>query len=137
MQAGLVLVLVALFIILSKIMKWLGLLEVSNMFPWMVSASFILVFALFNSIFGLSSKNLNRYRGRSIIAFLGLILCSGMLARLVSGVPIGHAKSYKWIFLVLIVGYLVFLSMMGLMKSIVEFAQKEEWNQPRKRVKKP
>lgn len=33
-------------------------------------------------------------------------------------------------------GYLVFLSIVGFIKRIVEFAQREEWNQPRPRNRK-
>ena len=136
LQAGLVFVLVVLVVFISKVLNWLGLVSVEPLFPWMVAASFLLVYAIFNSIFSLSSTNLNKYWSKSISSFIGLIVGAGLLAWWVSAVPISEARSYKWIFLVLTLGYLIFLSMMGFMKNIVEFAQKEEWNQPRKKSRK-
>lgn len=109
---------------------------VSSKWPWLVAASFMLFFALFNAILSATSSNLMKYWGRSIYSFLGLATGAGLLAWGFSGIPIGEAGSYKWIFFVVTFGYLVFLSMVAFMKKIVEFAQKEEWNRPKLRQKK-
>ncbi|MEM9930694.1 MAG: hypothetical protein AAF840_12790 [Bacteroidota bacterium] len=109
---------------------------VSNRWPWLCAASFLLLFALFNAIMSATSKHLMKYWGRSIYSFAGLAVGSGLLAWAFSGIPIGEAGSYKWIFFVVTFGYLVFLCMVGFMKSIVEFAQKEEWHRPKLRQKK-
>jgi len=109
---------------------------VSSKWPWLVAASFMLFFALFNAILSATSGNLLKYWGRSIYSFMGLALGAGLLAWGFSGIPIGEAGSYKWIFFVVTFGYLVFLSMVAFMKKIVEFAQKEEWNRPKLRQKK-
>jgi len=50
-----------------------------------------------------------------------------------SGVAIGKAESYRWIFIVVSFGFLVFLSMINFMKKIVKFAEQEDWTQPRRR----
>jgi len=107
-----------------------------NRWPWLTAASFLLFFALFNAIMSATSQNLMKYWGRSIYSFMGLAAGSGLLAWAFSGVPIGEAGSYKWIFFVITFGYLVFLSMIAFMKKIVEFAQKEEWTKPRLKNRK-
>ena len=66
---------------------------------------------------------------------MGLALTTGLFAWFVSSLSIGEAGSYKWIYFVVTIGYLVFLSMMGFMKNIVDFAQKEDWSHPRLRRK--
>lgn len=66
-------------------------------------------------------------------SFLGLAFLNGLAAWLISGVPIGQAQSYRWIYVVVTIGFLVFLSMVNLIKKIVQFAEREEWTQPRKR----
>lgn len=109
---------------------------VTQKWPWLCAASFLLFFALFNAIMSATSDNLMKYWGRSIYSFLGLAVGSGLLAWGVSGLSIGEAGSYKWIYFVVTFGYLVFLSMIAFMKKIVEFAQKEEWNRPKLRQKK-
>lgn len=112
-----------------------GIMDVPVRFPWMAAASFLLCFALFNSVFALSTKNMLKYWSRSIYSFLGLALLAGGFAWLLSALPISEAGSYRWILIVVTIGYLVFLAMMTTMRRIVEFAQREEWNQPRIRRK--
>lgn len=135
-QAGGALVAVLLFDILGAGFGAATDDVIVNTWPWLVAASFLLFFALFNAILSATTKNLIKYWGRSIYSFLGLAVLSGLLAWGFSGLPIGKAGSYKWIFFVVTFGYLVFLSMVAFMKKIVEFAQKEEWNRPKLRQKK-
>ena len=130
-QAALALGAVLVFIGVAKLIHLTGLLAVEQDFPWMTAASFLLLFALFNSIFFLSSKNATRYWGRSMYSFMGLAVTSGLIAWGTSSLSISEAGSYWWIFIVVTVSYLVFLSMMNLMRKIVDFAQREEWTQPR------
>lgn len=120
----------------AKLVHWTGLIEVGERFPWLTAASYMLFFALFNSVFSLSSPNLNKYWGRSMFSFGGLAVASGLMAYLFSSIPIREAGSYSWIYVVLTFGYLVFLSIMGFMKRIVEFAEREEWSRPKKRRNK-
>jgi uncharacterized membrane protein YtjA (UPF0391 family) len=66
-----------------------------------------------------------------VYSFLLLAFTGAVLAYLFSGLAIGEAGSYQWIFIVVTICYLIFLTMVNLMKKIVDFAMKEEWNQPR------
>lgn len=124
-----------LIMIGGKFLQWTHLMQLSDRFPWMTAAAFMLVFAMFNSVYSLGSKSMNKYWGRSIYSFMGLTVASGLVAYLFSSLSINEAGSYRWIFLVLTFGYLVFLSIVSFIRKIVEFAQKEEWNQPRIRRK--
>ncbi len=135
LQVGFVLTLILIVTLGAKLVNWLGISEIEQLFPWTVSTAFILFFAMFNSIFSLSTKDTNKYWTRSMIGFMGLAVGSALLAWLVSGVSIGDARSYKWIYIVLTFGYLVFLSMVSFMRKVVDFAQREEWNRPRPRRK--
>jgi drug/metabolite transporter (DMT)-like permease len=123
--AGIVLILLG-----AQVVKLAGV-EVSELFPWMTAAVFMLCFALFNSVFSLVVKDMFKYWRRSIYSFMGLAFASGLLAWLFSSLPISEAGSYRWIYIVVTISYLVFLSIMALIRRIVEFAQREEWNQPR------
>lgn len=120
----------------AKLVQLTGLGHFSERFPWMVATAFLLFFAMLNSVFSLSTKSMMRYWGRSVYCFMGLAAASGLLAWLFSSLPIGDAGSYRWIYVVVTVGYLVFLSIVTFMRNIVDFAQREEWNQPRWRSKK-
>lgn len=111
-------------------------MDVEQRFPWTIAASFLLFFAAGNSVMSLLSKNADQYWTRSILSFVGLAVLAGGTAYLFSSLGMSEAGSYKWIYIVLTIGYLVFMSIIGFMKKIVEFAQREEWNQPRVRKKK-
>lgn len=108
----------------------------NNRWAWLCAASFLLFFALFNAVMSATSNNILKYWGRSLYSFMGLAVAAGLLAWAFSGIPIGEAGSYKWIFFVVTFGYLVFLSMIAMMKGVVEFAQKEEWSQPKLKNRK-
>lgn len=127
---------VILVILASKLVKLTGMLEVPERFPWMTAASFLLCFALFNSVFSVSSKDIIKYWSKSIYSFMGLAFSSGFLAYFFSAKALFDAGSYWWIFIVVAIGYLVFLGMMAFIRFVVEFAQREEWNQPKIRSKK-
>lgn len=137
LQATIVLGAAIVVILCSRVVQATGLMEVGERFPWMTAASFMLFFSVFNSVFSLSAKDLNAYWTKSMLCFVGLALATGLVAYLFSSLPISEAGSYRWIYIVVTIGYLVFMSMMGFMKQIVEFAQREEWNQPRIRRRKP
>ena len=122
---------VIVFILVAKLIKLTGLIYVPDRFPWITAASFLLLFAIFNSVFSLSAENILKYWGRSIYSYLGLAFASGVVAYFSSAMSIDEAGSYRWIYIVLTIGYLVFLGMMAFMRQIVEFAQREEWNHPR------
>jgi hypothetical protein len=132
-QAALALGGVISFSILAKLVQSTGLLDVPQRFPWMAAASFMLLFAVFNSVFSLASENLMRYWGKSMYSFLGLAAGAGVFAYFFSSLSMTEAGSYRWIYIVVAIGYLVFLSMMATLRKIVEFAQREEWNRPRTR----
>ena len=133
LQAALVFGAGFIVMLFSKILGWTGIFETNQKFPWMTAAAFIFFFAIFNSITSLSAKDLNNYWLRSMASFGGLAIASGFMAYLFSSLTINEAGSYRWIFTVLTIGYLVFLSILGFMKRIVEFAEKEDWQAPKKR----
>lgn len=135
MQAAIVFGAGLLVSLLAKLIHIVGIIDVGNRFPWLCAASFLLFFAVFNSIFSLSAKDLNNYWTKSLVSYAGLAILSGLCAWGLSGIGINEAGYYRWIFIVLTFGYLVFLSIMGIMKQIVEFAEKENWQSPRKRKK--
>ncbi|MFN0016035.1 MAG: hypothetical protein ACKVU2_15940 [Saprospiraceae bacterium] len=104
-----------------------------RLFAWSVATSTLLLFAVFNSMMSLNADSSLKYWGRSVYCFIGLAFANGMAAWLFSGVTIGAAQSYRWIYIVITVGFLVFLTLVNLMRKIVSFAEKEEWNEPRKK----
>ncbi len=134
-QAVMLLAAVLIFNLGSMAFKGAGM-EIEQRFPWTIAASFLLFFAAMNAIMSIFTKNMDNYWSRSILSFIGLAAVSALLAQLFSGLTMSEAGSYKWIYIVLTIGYLVFLLMLTAMRKIVDFAEREEWNQPRLRQKR-
>jgi hypothetical protein len=118
-------------------MGWLstvsGMMEVDRLYAWSIGAAFMLFFALMNSLLSLKAPSFVKYWSASIYSYLGLGFGTSMLAWGFSGITLSNAGSYRWIYIVVTVGFIVFLTLVNLMKIIVKFAEKEEWNQPRRR----
>jgi hypothetical protein len=110
----------------AKVLNWTGLVDVVGPAFWIIAGMSILLFALFNSVLSLSATDMNQYWTRSIPTYAALMVLNGSLAYLFSAMTIHEAGTFRWIFMVLTFGYLLFLSMMRFMRKIVEIAQRED-----------
>lgn len=135
-QAGFVFALSVGTLVIAKIIQSAGLSEFQEYFPWTIATSFMLFFIIFNTIFSLSSPDMNKYWVRSVACYSALAIVSGGTAYLFSSIPFGEAGTFKWLFIVFSVSYLIFLSIVRFMRNIVEFAEKEDWQAPKKRKKR-
>lgn len=133
MQAAVVYGVGFVLMLLGWLLHKAHVLSGDPLFAWSIAAAFMLFFALINSLLSLRADNFQQYWGRSMYSYIGLALSSALTARMFSGIPIDEAGSYRWIYIVVTVGFIVFLVMVNTVKRIVEFAEREEWNEPRKR----
>lgn len=101
--------------------------------PWIIVTAMLLLFAVSNSIFCLVSDKPVYYWGRSVITYILLAAVAIFMASFLSGLPIRKAGSFEWLFFVVSFSYLVFISIVNLIRIIVAFAEKEEWLAPRSR----
>lgn len=99
--------------------------------PWTTSGTFLLFFIIINVLLSLTNHKRNNYWTHSMLSFAGLTVVAFLLASLFSKLSMNEAGSYRWIFTVISVGYLVLMVIIGLMRRIVEYAMREDWNQPR------
>lgn len=104
----------------------LGILNENPHFPWLVSASMLLFFAIFNCAFSLNAPDANKYWLHSIISYVILVVAAAGLAYLITGISIYDARSMKWMYFVFTFGYLVFLSIVNFMRIIVKIARRED-----------
>ncbi len=111
---------------LEKLSNLMGIMDSDPNSPWIVMTSFILFFAIANSIMSLRAENLNKYWAWSIMSFIVLLACSGFVATMISGLSFDEAGSFRWLFMVLTFGYLVFLSIARFVRQIVEYAVRQD-----------
>ncbi len=97
-----------------------------HIMPWVVLCGMILFFALVNSVLSFAARDGNKYWGQSILSFAGLLVMGGCIAWAISGVSINDAGSVRWLYFVLTFGYLVFLSIVNLIKFFVKLAQRQD-----------
>jgi len=110
-----------------------GFISFDRLFAWSIGSALMLFYAMMNSLLSLRAASFIKYWSASIYSYLALGLGTSMAAWGFSGIALNDAGSYRWIYIVVTVGFIVFLTMVNLMKIIVRYAEKEEWNEPRKR----
>ena len=110
-----------------------GIYPLEPLFAWSIAAAFSLLFALLNSLLSLRADSFAKYWGRSVYSYMGSAFVMGLVAWGLSGIPLREAGTYRMVYIVVTFGFLVFLSMVNMMKKIVQFAEREEWNQPRRK----
>ena len=93
---------------------------------WEVSFSILLAFMLFNSVLSIPYNNRTVYFRNSIFSFLAVAGVGGLLAHYVSGVSMDAAGSFRWLYIVFTFTYLVFISIVNLMRVIMEIAKRQD-----------
>lgn len=127
-QVSFVLVVALIMMGVSKLLPVSEYSATGAIRPWVVLCGLILFFAVSNSVLSLYATDLNKYWMQSIFSFMILLGGGGLLAWAISGVSISNAGSVKWLYMVFTFGYLVFLSIVNLMKILVKIAQKQDKN---------
>lgn len=93
---------------------------------WELSFSILLAYMLFNSVFSLPYIKRVEYFRDSIFCFLGVAVIGGLLAHYASGVSMDQAGSFRWMYIVFTLTYLVFISIVNLMRKIMEIAKRQD-----------
>ncbi|HAW04150.1 MAG TPA: hypothetical protein DCW83_05640 [Saprospirales bacterium] len=125
-QAMAVLAIIALVCGIAQLAIMAGWFSPKIYFPYVVTFSFLLFYALGNCLLSFAEDNQTKYWTESIISYVGLSTLGAGLAYLMSGLTIGEAASFKWIFFVFTFGYVILLTIMRSMRKIVKFAQRED-----------
>jgi len=93
---------------------------------WEFSFSILMAFMLFNAVFSIPYNNRIQYFRDSIFSFLAIAVIGGLLAHYVSGVSMDNAGSFRWLYIVFTFTYLVFISIVNLMRKIIEIAKRQD-----------
>ena len=112
--------------VLAKLVVLLGIIKLPFYYPWVISASFLMLFAIINAVLSLASKNQNEYWGKGITTYMGVGIITGVVAYLLSGSGLFETKSFSWIYVVFTLGYILFLVMVRSMRKIMRIAEEQE-----------
>ena len=93
---------------------------------WEISFSILLAFMLFNSVFSIPYNNRLQYFRDSIFCFMAVAAVGGLLAHYISGLSMDEAGHFRWLYICFTFTFLVFLSIVNLMRKIVDIAKRQD-----------
>lgn len=125
-QAGLIVCFIVVFTLLDSLMPHDDKLFDANAGPWIVSTAMILFFIILNTVVALRIENALPYWSLSIISYLGLLAFAYGWCFLLTGKHIDEVGSFRWLWMVLTMVYLVFYVITRSMKRIVDLAIKQD-----------
>lgn len=126
MQAAIVfgLILVIFFgLYFGHLLRWYAF---DPMDIWLVGTAMMLFYILFNCIFGFNNENITTYFRNSIYSYIVLVVATCLLSQWITKVSVFDAKTYSWILVVFSIVYLIFMTVLGLIKKIVSLAIKQD-----------
>ncbi|MBK8501918.1 MAG: hypothetical protein IPL46_06760 [Saprospiraceae bacterium] len=97
-----------------------------HLFHWVISMSVLLLFAFFNSVYLLKTKDARLYIRNSIYAFVILLVSTFGMAVGFSEEMSSNQMSVRWIFFTIIFSYFIFLTIAYFMRKIIEYAQRQD-----------
>ena len=126
-----------LFMAGGKVLQILNITEANPEKIWILAITFGLFFSVANCVFSLNTKDAaEKYWGQSMLVFIIAMFLLAGTAYLLSGIGLSDGSAFRWLLIVVVISHLVFSSIVRLMKGIVDFAQKEEWNAPNKKKRR-
>ena len=125
-QAGLMAFMMMILTLLDFFMPHDDEFFKANAGPWIVSTAMILLFIVINTVVALRIDNILPYWTTSILSFVLLLSFAYGWCFLLSGKHIDDVGSFRWIWMVLGMVYLVFFIITRTMKRIVDIAIKQD-----------
>ncbi len=102
--------------------------EAQELRSYLFACSFLLFYIIMNSFFSFGAANRMTYYQHSIFTYLGLLILFVIICQIISTVKLNEAKSYAWLFYVFSLVYLVFMTIISLIRKIVDIAIKQDNN---------
>jgi hypothetical protein len=125
-QALLVAAMIFVFSLVDFVMPHNNTLLDAHSGPWIVSTSMVLCFVIMNSLIALRIENVLPYWSRSVMFYLGLLIFGYGWSLLLSGKHIDDVGSFRWLWFVLTMVYMVFFTIARSVKRVVDIANKQD-----------
>lgn len=117
---------IALTLFVNLILKLIASDKVIPSTYWEASFSILLVYMLFNAIWSISYEKKSTYMLFSVIGYLALAFVGGYIAQYFSGQTMDEAGSFRWLYIIFSVCYLVILGIVNAMRKILEIVKKQD-----------
>jgi len=125
-QFLLVIAMSIVFSLVDKVMPHHSAILELNSGTWIVATAMILCFIILNTIVALRIEPIIPYWTKSVIFYIVLLVFSYGWSYLLSGKDIDDAGSFRWLWLVLTLVYMIFFAIARSMKRIVDYANRQD-----------
>ena len=125
-QAIAVALLIILFTLLDLLLPHKESIFETDSGTWIVATSMILCYIIVNTVMALRITNVIPYWSKSVLYFLALLLFSYLWCILLTGKHIDEVGSFRWLWFVLTLVYLVFFAIIRSMKRIVDLVIRQD-----------
>ena len=125
-QAFLAAGLMVIFTLVDLIMPHNNVLFEVNAGTWIVSTAMIFCYVILNAVVAIRIEPILPYWRNSVYAYVGLLIFAYGWSWLLSGKHIDDVGSFRWLWLVLTLVYMVFFSIARSIKRIVDIAIKQD-----------
>ena len=97
-----------------------------NSGPWIVSTAMVLCYVILNSVVALRIEPIIPYWSQSVMLYLALLGLSYGWSYFLSGLHIDDAGSFRWLWFVITLTYMIFFAIARSVKRIVDLAMKQD-----------
>lgn len=125
-QALLSVAMMIVFTLVDLVMPHEDILFEVNAGTWIVATAMILCYVILNSVVALRIEPIGSYFRMSVFCYIGLLIFAYAWSWLLSGKHIDDVGTFRWLWMVLTLVYLVFFSIARSMKRIVDIAIKQD-----------
>jgi hypothetical protein len=125
-QLGLVLAMMVVFTLVDKLMPHSDVFFEVSAGTWIVTTAMILCFVILNTVVALRVEPIIPYWRTSVFCFFGLLIIGYGWSYLLTGRHMDEVGSFRWLWMVLTLVYMVFFAIARSMKRIVDIAIKQD-----------
>jgi len=93
---------------------------------WTLTTAMLLFYIIFNIALGMNQQHKLIYYRDSVYGYVFLVAIGIIVGKFISGISVFEAKTYSWIIFVFSLVYILFLSLVSLIRKIVEIALRQE-----------
>lgn len=119
------LLVISLFVFTLVILKFLDLIQYRQLlikYCWLFGTALLLFYIIVNSIFSFTAKDKLIYFRNSIFTYIACLVVVVGLNTFISGKVVYEVETYSWILFVFSLVYIVFITILNLLRKIVEMA---------------
>ena len=125
-QAALIVCMTIVFSLIDYVLPHHNDLFEADSGSWIVGTAMIFCFIIINSVVALKSEPILPYWSKSLLIFVGLLVFTYAWCYMLTGKQIDDVGSFRWLWIVLSMVYIVFFIIARTMKRIVDIANEQD-----------